>query len=56
MSPIVRTAKAAPGDPEEQAGEDLGGMNEGDFHSGPGGYEPNTAYPESHYGEFDRDE
>ena len=32
------------------------GMNEGDFHSGPGGYEPNTAYPDSHYGEFGRDE
>lgn len=26
------------------------GMNEGDFHSGPSGYSPNTAYPETQYG------
>jgi len=25
-------------------------MNEGDFHSGPGGYSPNTAYPNTFYG------
>ena len=25
-------------------------MNEGDFHSGPYGYSPNTAYPETQYG------
>jgi hypothetical protein len=25
-------------------------MNEGDFHSGPEGYSPNTAYPDSFYG------
>lgn len=25
-------------------------MNEGDFHSGPAGYSPNTAYPETFYG------
>ena len=25
-------------------------MNEGDFHSGPGGYSPNTAYPDTFYG------
>ena len=25
------------------------GMNEGDFRSGPGGYSPNTAYPEAFY-------
>ena len=25
-------------------------MNEGDFHSGPEGYSPNTAYPETQYG------
>ena len=25
-------------------------MTEGDFHSGPEGYTPNTAYPETHYG------
>jgi hypothetical protein len=25
-------------------------MNEGDFHSGPEGYTPNTAYPDTFYG------
>ena len=25
-------------------------MNEGDMHSGPEGYSPNTAYPETQYG------
>lgn len=25
-------------------------MNEGDFHSGPEGYSPNTAYPDTFYG------
>lgn len=25
-------------------------MDEGDFHSGPYGYSPNTAYPETQYG------
>jgi len=26
------------------------GMNEGDYHSGPAGYSPGTAYPETQYG------
>jgi hypothetical protein len=31
-------------------------MNEGDYHSGPYGYSPNTAYPETQYGSgFDED-
>jgi hypothetical protein len=31
-------------------------MDEGDFHSGPHGYSPNTAYPETQYGSnFDED-
>lgn len=31
-------------------------MDEGDFHSGPNGYSPNTAYPETQYGSrFDED-
>ena len=31
-------------------------MNEGDYHSGPEGYSPNTAYPETQYGSwFDDD-
>jgi len=25
-------------------------MNQGDYHSGPAGYLPNTAYPETQYG------
>lgn len=27
-------------------------MNQGDFHSGPEGYSPNTAYPETQYGSW----
>jgi len=26
------------------------GMSEGDFHSGPDGYSPNTSYPDTFYG------
>jgi hypothetical protein len=36
-----------------------GEMNEGDFHSGPEGYTPNTAYPDTFYGsagQNDRDD
>jgi hypothetical protein len=29
------------------------GMNQGDFHSGPAGYSPNTSYPETFYGSGD---
>lgn len=29
--------------------------DQGDYHSGPGGYEPNTAYPDTHYGQFGDD-
>jgi hypothetical protein len=28
-------------------------MNEGDYHSGPHGYSPNTAYPKTEYGNAD---
>lgn len=32
-------------------------MDEGDYHSGPEGYSPNTAYPETQYGSmFDEEE
>lgn len=32
-------------------------MNEGDVHSGPEGYSPNTAYPDTFYGSgMDEDE
>jgi hypothetical protein len=34
--------------PEEEKGKHQ--MNEGDFHSGPEGYSPNTAYPDTFYG------
>lgn len=31
-------------------------MNEGELHSGPDGYSPNTSYPETQYGSgFDED-
>ena len=33
------------------------GMNEGDYHSGPYGYSPGTAYSDTQYGSgFDQDE
>ncbi len=39
-----------------RVGLESGGMNEGDFHSGPHGFSPNTAYPNSQYGSgFDED-
>jgi hypothetical protein len=39
------------GDHSGTASSGKGGtMNEGDFHSGPGGYSANTAYPDTHYG------
>jgi hypothetical protein len=31
-------------------------MSEGDFHSGPEGYSPNTAYPDTFYGSGGHDE
>ena len=36
--------------PVENFGDGGQGINEGDFRSGPEGYSPNTAYPESFYG------
>lgn len=45
-----------PADPISRGRNPRDSMDEGDFHSGPGGYEPNTAYPDTHYGEFGRDE
>lgn len=41
-------ANQAPVNPNPEAKTD--GMNEGDFHSGPEGYSPGTAYPETFYG------
>lgn len=39
------------------APDEIGGMNEGDLHSGPHGYSPNTAYPDTQYGSgFDEEE
>ena len=36
------------GSSESDSGSQV--MNQGDFHSGPGGYSPNTAYPDTFYG------
>lgn len=49
-------SSGGPVEPSSGGGDSRGSMNEGDFHSSPGGYEANTAYPDSHYGEFGRDE
>jgi hypothetical protein len=32
------------------------GMNQGDLHSGPEGYLPNTAYPDTFYGSGGKDD
>lgn len=34
----------------EQPARNSSQMNEGDYHSGPAGYSPNTPYPETQYG------
>jgi len=39
-----------------QKAEDKNIMDQGDYHSGPEGYSPNTAYSETQYGSsFDED-
>jgi hypothetical protein len=44
------------GGSEADASDEIDGMNEGDYHSGPAGYSPMTAYPETQYGSgFDED-
>lgn len=30
--------------------DDIDGMNEGDYHNGPGGYQAMSSYPYSYYG------
>lgn len=45
----VISASGAPRASTTSTGNDTS-MNEGDFHSGPEGYSPNTAYPETFYG------
>lgn len=40
----------------KESASDFSGMNEGDFHSGPEGYSPNTAYPDTFYGSGGHDE
>ena len=42
---VAPTYNPAPENPSSEPG-----MNEGDFRSGPAGYSPNTAYPETQYG------
>jgi len=45
-----------PKDQEKCTGCGFELMNDGDLHSGPGGYSPNTAYPETEYGsDFDEE-
>ncbi|AVG24216.1 hypothetical protein C3B54_111266 [Pontimonas salivibrio] len=51
----LRPAETSRSGPDAN-GDHPDGMNEGDFHSGRGGYEPGTAYPDTHYGEYGRDE
>jgi hypothetical protein len=57
---LLMAMLTAPSDhnrPSRGEGTHADGMNEGDFHSGPDGYSPNTAYPETQYGSgFDEDE
>jgi hypothetical protein len=48
---IFSTAGSRPSRPANPAE-----MNEGDFHSGPEGYTPNTAYPETFYGSAGRND
>lgn len=36
--------------PVPRSGDGGSEMTEGDFHSGPGGYSPNSPYPETFYG------
>lgn len=44
----TQPASAAP--PADSSRGAANQMNEGDYHSGPAGYSPNTAYPETQYG------
>jgi hypothetical protein len=30
--------------------DEIDGMNEGDYHNGPGGYQAMSSYPDSYYG------
>ena len=49
VQPGTRTLSA-------DAADEIDGMNEGDIHSGPYGYSPNTAYPQTQYGsDFNED-
>lgn len=42
--------------PTQQRGSDMTAEEEGNVHSGPYGYSPNTAYPQTQYGSgFDED-
>lgn len=38
------------------AADEIDGMNEGDIHSGPYGYSPNTPYPQTQYGSLFNDD
>ena len=55
-SSIARPDQQMAPRPAPQSRPVVSPMNEGDVHSGPHGYSPNTAYPETEYGSgFDED-
>lgn len=52
--PIIDGSHSAPKHPIQN--KPIEKMDQGDYHSGPYGYSPNTAYPETQYGSgFDED-
>lgn len=54
LFPIMTGATSGTTAPSSGSGS--ASMNEGDFHSGPEGYSPNTAYPDTFYGSGGHDE
>ena len=53
---LTRETYIPPKQNKPQPSADSTPMTEGDFHSGPTGYSPKTAYPETQYGSgFDED-
>ena len=55
-SSIARPDQQMSANPVNRSRPVVSPMNEGDVHSGPHGYTPNTAYPETEYGSgFDED-
>ena len=50
MAGVGLGATSASGSGGLAASDEIDGMNEGDYHSGPAGYSPMTAYPDTQYG------